>query len=113
MTNEIQAVEKSDIDLVSDLFSIKEVERHFEKVFLLSLTYMNGMIFEIEIKIFPLQDSEYHDRLFYVFIDEHSKYKSSYFVNYENALVFAKQILLLRSQSYLEFLKRKLKRSQS
>lgn len=95
------------LEVNADLFTIKEVERFYEKVYALSLTYLNGMTFEIEIKIFKLEDSEHHDKLFYVYIDEYSDYKSSYFVNYENALEFAKKILLTRSKGYLEFLKRK------
>lgn len=100
------------LEVNADLFSIKEIERFYEKVYAVSLTYINGMTFEIEIKIYKLEDSSHHQKLYYVYIDEYSDYKSSYFVNYENALEFAKKILLTRSKEYYKFLKRKAERKK-
>jgi hypothetical protein len=111
--NEIQVINNQEIESLSDLFSIREVERIFEKVHALSLTYVNGMTFEIEIKTYKLEDSEHHKTLFYVYIDEYSDFKSSYFIDWNNALNFAKKILLARSRGYTEFLKRKEARKRS
>lgn len=95
-----------------DFYSIIDIERNSEKVKLVRLTYANGMTFEVEIKTYKLEDSKHHQELFYVYINEFTNFKSKYFIDFDNALNFAKEFIFARSKSYTEFLKRKSERKK-
>lgn len=114
MSNEIAKIEGLELDQnkLADIFQVKDAKRYNgERLQIVSLEYATGTYYEVEIKFYEIKDSVHN--LYYVFINEFSDIKSSYFVNYDNALKFAKDYLLHRTQKYQEFLLRKQKRQNN